>query len=531
MKIKIYILLLCLAGINFVGCSHFEELNKNPHKSSDLDPNLQIATVQMRQSENHQEWHRYICYPGGFMHQWCGDWATVNYGGHCVKSTAFTEQLWMSYYPYIIRDAVDVVQRTSDNPAYVNVNSIARIIKVENFLKLTDYYGDIPYFNAGMGYYTGNYNASYDKQEDIYDDFFKELSEASAALTASDDLLTHDLYYDGNIEKWRKFANSLHLRIAMRLIKINPEKARTEAEKAIAAGVFTSNDDICFVSHENYQNPGSGEGPGNGLATRLSNQGDAINNAFRLSTELISSMENRYDPRILYYGGVYYNNGEATEITQAVKAALNCDYQYMTFPAQYFSYEDWRPAIDIVVNGQTLNVSHSFQRLQPSKLITRFDAPFVHMTYAEVEFLLAEAAYRGWNVGGGSALSHFEKGLEAAVHQWSLFGVTSFDEAAIANFIEFNKNNFAGNELIEINTQLWILHFLDPLETWSNWRRTGIPEINFIVWPDNTSDGKIPRRMEYPLEEQTKNEANYQEVLIRMGGTDSWTNRVWWDKE
>jgi hypothetical protein len=318
----------------------------------------------------------------------------------------------------------------------------------------------------------------------------------------------------------------------MRLIKIAPAKARVEAEKAVANGVFTSNSDICFVKHENYQNPGDGKGPGNGLATRLSNQGDAMNNAFRLTTELIAAMEDRYDPRILYYGGVYYNDGAGTEITQQVRTALgNCQYQYMTFPSQYFSYEDWRPAIDIIANGQTLNVAHSFQRLQPSKLITRFDAPFIHMTYAEVEFLLAEAAFRGWNAGSGSAQSHFEKGLEAAVRQWSVFGITNFDETAISDFVNFNKNNFAGNELAEINTQLWILHFLDPLETWSNWRRTGLPNITFTVYPDNGSNGKIPRRMEYPVEEQTKNKENYQEAVSRMGGTDDWTNRVWWDKE
>ncbi|MDR2293471.1 MAG: SusD/RagB family nutrient-binding outer membrane lipoprotein [Prevotellaceae bacterium] len=183
------------------------------------------------------------------------------------------------------------------------------------------------------------------------------------------------------------------------------------------------------------------------------------------------------------------------------------------------------------MNGETWSVPHSFQRLQPSKLITRFDAPFIHMTYAEVEFLIAEAAYRGWNAGEGSAESHFEKALDAAVRQWSLFDVSNLDETAITDFINFNKNNFAGNELTEINTQLWILHFLDPMETWANWRRTGIPEINFIVWSDNASNGKIPRRMEYPIEEQTKNAENYQEAVSRMGGTDDWTNRIWWDKE
>jgi hypothetical protein len=202
----------------------------------------------------------------------------------------------------------------------------------------------------------------------------------------------------------------------------------------------------------------------------------------------------------------------------------------MTFKAQEFSYDDWQAALTVDVNGTPTEIPHAFWRLQPSKLITEFSAPFVHMTYAEVELLLAEAAQRGWNVQGGTAQSHFEAGLEAAVRQWSLFGVKEFDEAAIATFKSSNPLQ-AGQELQQINTQLWVLHFMDPLETWANWRRTGFPNITFNTYPGNTTDGKVPRRMEYPLEEQVKNAANYTEALNRMGGTDSWLNRVWWDKE
>ncbi|GHU93433.1 hypothetical protein FACS1894156_0260 [Bacteroidia bacterium] len=537
MKTLNYILYcsILLAG---TACTDFDELNSDPNKSTDMDPNLQIATVQMRQSEDHQEWHRYLIYPGGFMAQWAGEWATVDYGGKAKRNAAYMEYMWIMYYPYIIRDVVDVVERTKGNPKYVNVNAVGRILKVENFLRLTDYYGDIPYSNAGMGYYSGDFNAKYDPQEQIYNDFFNELTTAAAALTVGGDPLSHDLYYNGDIEKWRRFANSLHLRIAMRLIKVNPAKAREEAEKAIARGVLNSNSDICYVKHEDHQNPGDGKGAGNGLTTRLSNQGAAATNAFRLTTELVTAMEDRKDPRILYYGGMYLNTGAAPDILQPVRDTLakllevtTCPLSYITTPAQYFSYDnlDGRPEIKIELGGQQVSVPHSYQRLQPNKMIQKFDAPFIHMTYAEVEFLLAEAAQRGWNAGGETAEEHFVKGLEAAVRQWSLFGVTNFNNTAIADFVNYNKANFAGNELVEINTQLWILHFMDPLETWSNWRRTGIPDLNFVVFPDNTSGGQIPRRIEYPKDEQMKNPTFYNEALDRMGGTDSWTNRVWWD--
>jgi hypothetical protein len=526
-----------LTIISLGGCSHFEELNKNPNASTDLNPNLQIANIQMRQSESHHIQHRYLTYPGGFMKQWTGDWSITQYGGHAAKNQSQMDEPWgdseTGFYPRIVKEVVDVIERTKGDPNQVNVNSVARILKVENFLRFTDRYGDIPYFNAGMGYYTGDYNVPYDKQEDIYNDFFKELSEASAALTAGGDLLTNDLYYNGDIAKWKRFANSLHLRIAMRLVKVNPDLARQEAEKAIAAGVFASNADICMVKHENYLNPGSGLGPGNGLAIRLSNQGDPTQNQFRLTTEIISAMESRQDPRILYYGGIYRDDSPGTDITSQVLAYFSGQpYSYLTIPGQHFTWDEgmWRPNIDITVNGENVNVAVAYQLLQPNKMIQKYDAPFVHMTYAEVEYLLAEAAFR-WNIGTGSAQSHFEKALEASVRQWSVYGVNSFDETAISNYVSFNSAKFAGNELTEINTQLWILHFLDPHETWSNWRRTGIPQMTFVVWPDNASNGQFPRRLIYPIEEQIQNAENYREAVKRMGGTDDWINRVWWDKE
>ncbi|MDR0541072.1 MAG: SusD/RagB family nutrient-binding outer membrane lipoprotein [Dysgonamonadaceae bacterium] len=531
MKTNYFTMSILMVSLSaFTACMDYDELNRNPNKSTDMDPNLQIATVQMRPSENHQEWHRYLSYPAGFMNQWAGDWATIQYGGHASKYAAFTEQMWTAYYPFIIRDVVDVVQRTKNNPERVNVHSAARILRVENFLKLTDFYGDIPYFDAGMGYYNGQLKVKYDRQEDIYNDFFKELSEASAALTTGGDLLTHDLYFNGNIEKWKRFANSLHLRIAMRLIKVNPAKAREEAEKAIAAGVMQSNDDICYVKHENYQNPGSGEGPGNGLATRLSTPEDPTTSNFRITTELITAMAALKDPRIPYYARSYFTDGVRTDITDQVYAALGGDWTMMTVPAQMFTWDIWTPAISVIINGATVEVAHTWQRMQPSKMITAYDAPFIHFSYAETEFLLAEAAVRGWNVSG-SAQSHFDKALEAAVRQWSLFGVQNFNDGAIAQFVAANQLT-AGNELMQINTQLWILHFLDPMETWANWRRTGMPDILFYNrYPnENQSNGQAPRRLEYPLDEQMKNPENYKEAVDRMGGTDSWTNRVWWDK-
>jgi hypothetical protein len=136
-------------------------------------------------------------------------------------------------------------------------------------------------------------------------------------------------------------------------------------------------------------------------------------------------------------------------------------------------------------------------------------------------------AVRGWKT---DAAEHFRRGIEAAIRQWELFGVNVNPTVAtdFANSIAL----VPGQEMNQINTQLWILHFLDPLESWSNWRRTGFPELEFYNFKPavNQTGGQIQRRLQYPLEEQMRNAENFQEAVNRMGGTDDWMNRVWWDR-
>ncbi len=513
------------------GCQDFDELNQNPTKSTDIDAGLMIPTIQMRQSENHQEWARYLAYPAGFMNQWTGYWGTIEYGGRGQRYDNYMEQMWISYYPIIIRDVVDAIERTNGLSDKTNVNAIARILKVQCFHKLTDTYGDVPYFEAGRGAFDLNFTPKYDKQEDIYNDMLNELKEAAEALDASADEVTYDLYYGGDVNKWKKFANSLRLRLAMRLIKVAPDKAKQEVEAAIAAGVFQSNDDICYIKHEDYQNPSEGIGKGNGLALRLSYPEDPQNNSFRISKEIVEQMESTRDPRLLICARSYYNDAAMTDITAEVRAQ-KASYAEMALPAQHFSWDDgiWEPAITIEINGRNVTLDHNQQRLQPSKYITSAYAPFIHLSYAEVKFLIAEAAFRGWDVGGGTPQEHYQAALDAAVKQWTLFGA-QINNDELETFKLFNELK-AGTELMQINTQLWVLHILDPIETWSNWRRTGMPELVFknVEPAKNNTGGKFPRRLEYPLEEQMKNKTNYDDAISRMGGKDDWVNHVWWDK-
>jgi len=538
MKTK-YIKLLAVAMLAIFAwssCTDFDELNRDPNKSTNMDPDLLISTVQWLPSSDWQRMHRLFIYPAGFMNQWTGSWSVVYYAGEGRKNTGYFEYLWSTSYPEVIKNVIDVVERTKDNPEKINSHAIGRILKVQNFMRLTDYYGDIPYSEAGMGYYTGNLKPKYDKQEDIYADFLNELKEAEAQLDPSMPAPRYDHYYNGDINKWKKYANSLRLRVAMRLVKVNPALAEAEAKAAIQSGVFTSNDDICYIQHEDINNGGVGVGQGNAVANLLnpSSAGGTTGSIFWFASDFIKPMENMNDPRIRYIAGAYLNDVHKTDVTDQVFAQRG-SYAAMCPAAQGYSYDanpDYPNAaggVDVVdANGETVTLDLAYTRLRPSNAIDAYDSPYIHMSYAEIAFLKAEVETR-WG-SPANAATFYADGLRAAVEQWTLFGI-NVDGTQADAFANASLQAGKG-ALYNINMQLWILHFLDPLESWANWRRSGYPEVTYYNRNPsvNTTNGQTPRRIQYLLEEQKKNAVNLQEAVDRLGGSDDWTGRVWWDK-
>jgi hypothetical protein len=152
--------------------------------------------------------------------------------------------------------------------------------------------------------------------------------------------------------------------------------------------------------------------------------------------------------------------------------------------------------------------------------------PFLHVSYSESQLLLAEAAFRGWVAG--SAADYYKKGVEAGIKQLEIYGATPATQAAIDTYLNA-KPLVAGQELKQISTQLWITYIFNSIEAYSNWRRTGFPVLVPITNPDSETNGVTPKRLYYPNDEMQKNEKNYKEALSRMGGTNDWLNKVWWD--
>ena len=146
---------------------------------------------------------------------------------------------------------VDLYTTTTGKPQYKNLHQISRIMKAMAFERITDVYGDVPYFQAGQAYHGSVYFPPYDKQQDIYTDLLKEVSEAADSLDENADKPVGDMFYSGQddqINEWRKFGNTLLLRMAMRLTKVDPATAQSYVNK-VQGLTMTSNDDNAIVPH------------------------------------------------------------------------------------------------------------------------------------------------------------------------------------------------------------------------------------------------------------------------------------------
>ena len=619
-KLSIYLVsaLALVAG----GCSDLTELNINPTKANgSIDPALLIPTIQMSHSMGRQNAARFFTYPGGWVNHWTGSWGNIEYGGKGIRNNGYFARLWQDlFYPETVKNLVALENIVDGNPEMVNYSAMAKVLRVETFLKLTDCYGDVPYFEGGQGYYQAIFTPKYDRQEAIYEDFFKRLDEAIDQFDASKKSPASDCYFAGDVAQWKRLAASLKLRVAMRLVKVKPDVAKQKAAEALAAGLMASNADIAAVKHaQDYETLGAGNGYADIMLQVTGSAGLGITQ-YRMTTEFFKALSvedpatydtapfhrlTATDPRLKLIARTYvspsnaglpawndavdvtelmrkYNAGNANSQTKNlatnVDGYINYD-GYMTVPAQEFNYGGgnqipgengyegdakarnvWAPAVTVAAVGNATWMSeedraaltkaisnlssgagHYMQRLSPSRYLMAVDSPWIHMSYAETQFLLAETSIRGWGIDSESAVSRFAKGYEAAVKQFSLFGVPAAEMPTDEEIREYMQTYLlphveaGGTEALEeINRQIWILHMMDPIEAWSNIRRTnGMPTADarwYNRYPnENQSNGARPLRLCYPIEEQTKNAVNWQEAVDRMGGSDDWTVPVWWD--
>ena len=552
-----YITIITMAcALFFASCSdeYMENMNTDPSKAATIDPNAQLTTAQLQTYGDLSMMEIYRNYHYAFTQQLMGCWNTTNYGGRHTLDNNEMSRIWTSFYTQSLKNIIDAQYRTAEDAEKVNINSVLRIYRVYLMSIITDTYGDAPFSEAGLGFLEGKFNPKYDKQEDIYNAFFLVLEDAINKIDPTKDKVTGDLIYAGDVTKWQQLANSLRLRFAMRISNVNPTKAQTEFENALAAngGVITDASSDALIKYMtiafSFGQEAYSDYRGNSLSQLLFGN-DPANNPSYLCSTFFNQLYNSGDPRTFKISRCYYDGlmsatspDNRVDITQEM-IEKGIDFSPRN-PGAY-SWEPWPTGYDsdickeLAVNNPSVTATMA-REVEP-KLANNFlksDNPGVVMTSAEVKFLMAEATVKKWNVGSALAEDLYKQGVRAAMDFLTdNYGCTATTDAEFDAFIQ-GRGTFGhtDNQKLEaINTQAWILHFTNPAECWANVRRSGYPKLKspaeYGFGQYLTGGTEIPVRLCYPVLESSYNKKSYNEAIERMGGTDNWHSLLWWDTE
>ena len=346
----------------------------------------------------------------------------------------------------------------------------------------------------------------------------------------------------------------MRLRFAMRISNVNPEKARQEFEAALQAdgGVFESADDDALIHYMEVSYSFGSESytdyRGNALS-KVMYGNDPANNPTYICSTFFNQLYNTNDPRTFRIARCYYDGLMSTSSPDnridLTEEMMEKGIEFQPNDPGAFSWEPWPTGYESDILKELAETNPSVptradREVEP-KLATTFlmsDNPGIVMTYAEVLFLKAEATLKGWNAGSMSVEEYYKAGIRAAMDFLS-DNYDDIEEITDEEFNEYYENNPIGytdeQRKESINTQAWILHFLNPSESWANIRRSGYPVLKSPAeygFGQYLTDGQeIPVRFVYPILESSYNKENYDEAVQRMGGTDSWYNHVWWDSE
>ncbi|WP_205686976.1 SusD/RagB family nutrient-binding outer membrane lipoprotein [Chitinophaga rhizosphaerae] len=381
-----------------------------------------------------------------------------------------------------------------------NQIAIARILKSFAFLSLTDVFGEIPYSSYGSS--DPDFQAlkinpeilkpKYASQEKIYTDILKELKEAAAQLTGANTFQAYDGIYKGNTAQWKKFANSLRLRVAVRIQAKLPQVAATHIQEAITGGLITTNADNATLK---YESKSPNEAP-LFRATVTENRRD-----FSVSHILIDVLKGEKGPFA------------AADPRLAVYARVNNSGVYRGQPYGLI------PAVASILKAEDVSL--------PGTAVNAADYAEVLIEAAEVNFLLSEV--HGWDQ------AEYVAGVRASLEKWGITGT------AATNYVNALPAANAANVL----SQKYLALYMQGIEAWSEIRRTGYPawlvKPGDVVWPGvpSTEPGAdkftplvgtgIPARLYYPQKEQAVNLENYR-AAIRSQGGDNLATKVWWNK-
>ncbi|MGI4750086.1 MAG: SusD/RagB family nutrient-binding outer membrane lipoprotein [Janthinobacterium lividum] len=525
----------CLAIASFItSCTReFDNINTNPNatNASQFNPNYLMAQAQISFSNTGYDqllfqsmWAQSLASTYGYYSN--GD--KYVYGG---SGTGYYGRTWStSYGASTLIDQMKTLVK--GNSAYTNLDNCGTIMRVLILERITDAYGDVPYSQEGQAA-SGITTPVFDTQQSIYTAMLTQLDAATAALDITKSGPTSDLFYSGDVAKWKRLGYSLMLRAAMRLVKVDPATAKTYAEKAYAGGTMTSIADNAKVQAD-YTN---GNGNSNAAALLVADDFREV----RWSNTLISYMKSNTDPRVSAVAEISSGTGKAANENRTVAGISTYSLQ-IGMPNGYDqnggttdisnapNYPGTSPA-DPSVSGDAAAPDGKYSR---PRLLVYDDRNGVNMllTYGETELLLAEAATRGWATG--VAATHYANALTADMRtlaQLNASAVAVVSEADIATYVAANPL-VATTALQQINMEYFVeaSTTFNFNESWTNWRRSGYPVLTPVKYNGQFTDGSIPRRIPYPINVPSLNSANYTAAVARLSGGDNFTSRMYWDK-
>jgi hypothetical protein len=452
-----------------------EEINKNPNAAENAQSDYLLTAAIKNTADTY--WGTTNTMNSSLL--FVQHWAKIQYTeqDRYIFSNSSFQELWSTGYSNSITNLNKIIKQ-SDELNQPNYKGVALVLRSWVFLLLTDAYGDIPYRQAGN--IDEFVTPEYDSQKDVYFGLLEDLKTAESSLDPAAKAIAGDIIYKGNITRWKKFANSLRLRIALRIADREPQKAGTEITELLA-----KTDPFINSNSENAQ-----------LVYLTSPQQNPVNGLFetrddyRVSKSVVDRLSQLNDPRLPIY---------------VSKTQTATPQEYVGVP-------------NGLSNGDASNLGFA-KTSKPGTYFLAAQAPAVILTNAEVLFNRAEAAARGFTTENAADL--YTQAIKASLKQYNVPD-DEINTYVAQGAVQYDAANFKKS----IGEQKWIALFGQGLESFSEWRRLDYPVLPPAV--AGVLNGEIPVRFIYPGTEQSLNGANYKKAVDRQGA-DLLTTKLWFD--
>jgi len=484
---RIYLILIVLIGISLSCTENYEDFNTDKKKPVEVPGNSLFANAQKALADE-------IATPQVNLNVWkmmAQYWTATTYldePNYDIFTRAIPDNTYQVYYRNVLSDFSAAKSVISDEEA-VGVEATAAkqnrlhiitLLECYTYHELVDIFGNIPYTEACN---IDIINPVYDDAATIYSDLINRVTAATEGLDdAYGSFGSEDLYMSGDVAMWKKFGRTLLIKIGINLADVNSSLAQS----TIAAGLdgdgpFTFGE-VCQINYPGGSNS-------NQLYLEVVASG---RNDFVPCATMVDIMNTLNDPRRDNYFTLY-NNATPDD-----------------------------PSDDLFKGGPYGAPNNFTQFSGFAEPILQPDFPMVLLDYTEVAFYLAEAAARGYSVGG-DAETWYNNGVKSSILHWD--GTEDDYNTYIA---QANVAYDAANWEESIGTQAWLAYYIRGFQGWTSWRRLDVPTLIMPPNPDDNANGQIIKRFTYPVNEQTLNKINYEAASEAIGGDFIW-KRVFWD--